>query len=274
MSNHLSRLFSASKAIIGMIHVPALPGTPRYGGDIGAIIKQAVREARLYQQAGIRALAIENMHDVPYIKGPVGPEITAMMTRLGHEVKQASGLPCGIQLLAAANCQALAVAQAAGLDFVRAEGFVFGHLADEGYIDAQAGKLLRYRSQIGAEHIPIFTDIKKKHSAHALTADLDVVETARAAAFFLSDGLILTGAATGRAASVAEIKAVKAAVDLPVLVGSGITAENVGDYYACCDGFIVGSYFKQGGHWANGLDAGRIQRFMERIARLEAETPN
>lgn len=50
-----------------------------------------------------------------------------------------------------------------GLDFIRAEGFVFSHVADEGIINACAGNLLRYRKQVGAENIQIFADIKKKH---------------------------------------------------------------------------------------------------------------
>lgn len=36
-------------------------------------------------------------------------------------------------------------------------------MADEGFLNACAGDLLRYRKQIGAEHVQIFTDIKKKH---------------------------------------------------------------------------------------------------------------
>jgi len=51
----------------------------------------------------------------------------------------------------------------AGLDFIRCEGFVFSHIGDEGWIDAEAGSLLRYRKMIDAENVLIFTDIKKKH---------------------------------------------------------------------------------------------------------------
>jgi len=106
---------------------------------------------------------IENMHDIPYLNTHVGPEITAAMTVIGYEVRKISELPCGIQILAAANTEALAVALAAGLQFVRVEGFVFAHVADEGLMNSCAGELLRYRKQIGAEHILVFTDIKKKH---------------------------------------------------------------------------------------------------------------
>uniref|UniRef100_A0A7M4E8W5 Uncharacterized protein n=1 Tax=Crocodylus porosus TaxID=8502 RepID=A0A7M4E8W5_CROPO len=117
-----------------------------------------------------------------------------------------------------------------GLDFIRAEGFVFSHVADEGIINACAGDLLRYRKQIGAEHIQIFADIKKKHSAHALTADVSVSETAKAAELFLADGIVLTGTATGMPADPEELKEVEQAVKIPVLIGSGVTLENVRNY--------------------------------------------
>ncbi len=263
METAIPHFFHQKLSIIGMIHVRALPATPNYQGDISFIIEKAIEEALIYKAAGIHALAIENMHDVPYLKQRVGPEIIAMMGRIGYEVKRASGLPCGIQILAAANQAALAVAQAAELDFVRAEGFVFGHLADEGFIEAQAGPLLRYRKQIGATHIPIFTDIKKKHSSHAMTQDIDIVETAKAAEFFMSDGLIITGASTATSASLEELSAVKEAVNIPIMVGSGITKENIADYLPICDALIVGSYFKKGGDWKNEIEKHRIEALME-----------
>jgi len=261
-------LFGVTKPVIGMIHVAALPGTPAHHLPVSTIVDQAVAEARIYQAAGIDALLLENMHDLPYLPGRVGPEITAMMAVVGRAVKAATGLPCGVQILAAANREALAVALAAGLDFIRAEAFVFGHVADEGWLQAQAGELLRYRRQIGAEHIGIFTDIKKKHSAHAVTADVDLVETARAAAFFRSDGLILTGVATGAPADPTAARAVRAAVDLPILIGSGITPEQVPDFFDQVDGFIVGSYVKVGGHWSEAPDPERISRLMAAVSRL------
>jgi hypothetical protein len=82
---------------------------------------------------------------------------------VSYEVKKETGLPCGVQILAAANKEAIAVAQAAGLQFIRAEGYVFAHVADEGFMSSCAGELLRYRKQIGAEHVLVFTDVKKKH---------------------------------------------------------------------------------------------------------------
>ncbi len=248
---------------IAVIHVQALPGTPRHQLSPDQIIGQAVKEAEIFLQAGVDELIIENMHDRPYLKREVGPEVIAMMTRVGLAVKAVAPLPVGIQILAGANKASLAVAQAAGLDYIRAEGFVFGHVADEGYIDSDAGELLRYRRQIGADHIQIFTDIKKKHSAHAITADVSLEETAHAAEFFLSDGLIVTGAATGQAASLEEVKAVKETVNIPVFVGSGITDQNIKAFAAVADGLIVGSYLKKDGHWANEVDPERVGRLAD-----------
>lgn len=260
--NSIPQAFGTFKPVVGMIHVAALPGTPGYGGDMEKIIAGAVNEARQYRDAGIDALAIENMHDRPYLKRAVGPEIVAAMAVIGHAVKQAAGLPTGIQILAGANQAALGAALAAGLDFARTEGFVFGHLADEGWIESDAGELLRYRRQIGADHIPLLTDIKKKHSSHAITMDIDISDTARAAEFFQSDGIVITGSSTGRPAVIDEIVAVREAVDLPVFVGSGVTAENVSDYLPICDGLIVGSYLKVDGRWYNQPDSVRIDRLL------------
>ena len=101
-----------------------------------------------------------------------------------------------MQVLAGANIEAMAVAQAAGLDFIRAEGFAFAHVADEGFIQSSAAELLRYRRHIGAENVQVWTDIKKKHSSHAITADVDIGETAHAVEFMRGDAVIVTGMVT------------------------------------------------------------------------------
>ena len=187
------------------------------------------------------------MHDVPYLNGNVGPEIVASMMAVAQELKRNIDLPMGIQILAAANKEALAVAQSANFEFIRTEGFVFGHLADEGYIDSCAAELLRYRKNIGAENIAIFTDIKKKHSSHSISQDVSISETAKAAAFFDSDGIIITGSSTGTEASENELLEVKKNLDIPVIIGSGLSITNIEKYYSLADAFIVGSAFKKNG---------------------------
>ena len=179
--------------------------------------------------------------------------------------------PIGIQILAGANKEALAVAQAAELDFIRAEGFVFGHLADEGYMDSCAGELLRFRKMIGAESIAIFTDVKKKHSSHAITSDVTLEETITAAEFFLSDGIIITGTSTGKEASLDDVKKAFYSTKLPMIVGSGITVENISTYWNFADAFIVGSYFKKDGGWKNGVEKDRVACLIEKAQLLRAK---
>jgi len=258
--------FGAPRALVGMIHVGALPGTPSASHSVESLIRQAVDEARVYQDAGFTAIGIENMHDRPYLKGGVGPEITAAMTALAREIKRETGLVLGIQVLAAANREALAVAHASGADFVRVEGFVYAHVADEGVIESSAGELLRYRRSIGADRVLIFADIKKKHAAHAITADVTLVETAKTAEFFLADGVIVSGPTTGEAASPDEVRDVVLAARGPVLVGSGVTVENLARF-STAHGFIVGSSVKQGGVWCNALDRDAVRA----LARAFAE---
>jgi membrane complex biogenesis BtpA family protein len=189
------------------------------------------------------------------------------MAIIARAVKAAAALPCGIQILAAANREALAVAHAAGLDFVRAEGFAFAHVADEGFIQSSAAELLRYRRTIGAERVQVWADVKKKHSSHAITADVDIGATAHAVEFMRGDTVIVTGAVTGDAPSAEDVAAVKRATRLPVLLGSGVTAGNVANFRAHADGFIIGSEFKRGGHWAGAVDPKRVTRFLQALRR-------
>jgi hypothetical protein len=257
----------APRALIGMLHVGALPGTPAARDPVDRLIEQSVAEARIYRDAGFTALALENMHDRPYLKGGVGPEITAVMAVLAREVKRETGLVLGIQVLAAANREALAAALAAGAEFVRVEGFVFAHVADEGIVESCAGELLRYRRTIGADRVLVFADIKKKHSAHAITGDVSLAETARAAELFLADGVIVTGPASGEEASPEDVRDTVRAVRLPVLVGSGLSVENLARF-ADAHGFIVGSSLKQGGIWSNPLDRTAVVSMARAFAKL------
>ncbi|HXS82726.1 MAG TPA: BtpA/SgcQ family protein [Methylomirabilota bacterium] len=262
-----AQLFGAPRALIGMVHVGALPGAPAAREPMERLVEQAVAEARAYHDAGFRALAIENMHDRPYMKGGVGPEVTAAMAVIGREIRRQTDLVLGVQVLAAANREALAVAHAIGAAFVRAEGFVFAHVADEGLIEASAAELLRYRRAIGAEGVRVFADIKKKHAAHAITADVSLAETARAAEFFLADAVIVTGNATGEPATRGDVSEAVNATRLPVLVGSGITPSNI-DHYAHAQGFIVGSSLKQGGVWSNPLDPDALRVMVAAFSAL------
>ncbi|MEA3287144.1 MAG: BtpA/SgcQ family protein [Candidatus Marinimicrobia bacterium] len=261
-------IFPEPKPLIGMIHVQALPGTPKNVLSVSEIVAQAVKEAKILSENGMQAIMLENMHDVPYLNREVGSEVVAALSRISAEVRAATDLPLGLQILAGANKAALSVALAAEFQFIRAEGFVFGHMADEGLLQSDAGELLRFRKNIGAEHIRIFTDIKKKHSSHAMTADVSINDTVAAAEFFLSDGVIITGTHTGKPVNQEELSSVYSSAKLPVLVGSGVSPEGLSQIWDHADAFIVGSFFKRDGNWQNDPDPDRLQTLLQTRVNL------
>jgi membrane complex biogenesis BtpA family protein len=212
------------------------------------------------------------MHDAPYIHGDHAPEIVASMSRCALEVRAAVGdaMPLGIQILSGGNREALAVALACGLQFIRCENFVFAHVADEGLLGrAEAGPLLRYRRQIGAAHVRVFCDLKKKHASHAITSDVPIEDAAHGAEFFGADGMIVTGEATGRPTSETDIAAVRGATRLPVLVGSGVTPKSAASLFAAgADALIVGSWIKQRGDWMNAVDPKRARAMARAVKQV------
>jgi uncharacterized protein len=258
-------MFPKPKSLIGMVHVGALPGSPRAALSISALCKHAADEARILADAGFDALIVENMHDAPYVHGTQSPEVVAAMTRAAEAVRAATTwLPLGVQILSGGAKEALAVALAAGGSFIRCENFVFAHVADEGVLDrAEAGPLLRYRRSIAADDIKIFADLKKKHASHALTADLTLADAAEAATFFGADGVIVTGTATGKPTDPDHVAQARHATTLPVWVGSGVTPDRLGPLFAHADALIVGSWIKHDGLWSNPLDPARCRELVK-----------
>jgi membrane complex biogenesis BtpA family protein len=268
MNSEPGGLFATRGAVVGVIHVGALPGTPGSRLDVDALVRLAVREAAAYREGGVDGLMIENMHDVPYLRGSVGPEIVAALAVIGRAVKEESGLPTGVQILAGANVEAMAVAHAAGLDYIRAEAYTFAHVADEGLIESSAAELLRFRRKIGAEGVRVWADVKKKHAAHAITSDVSLGETAAAVEFMRGDAVIVSGGVTGEPPRAADVREAKSRCRIPVLLGSGVTPENVAGFFDDADGFIVGSYFKEGGIWSNTVEPARVECLTEAVRHL------
>jgi membrane complex biogenesis BtpA family protein len=254
--------------LIGMVHVRALPGTPFSRLALNEIVRIAVDEAVMLEGCGFDGVIVENMHDRPYLHGTHGPETVAAMTRVACAIRERlPKLMMGVQVLSGGNKEALAIALAADAQFIRCENFVFAHVADEGLLTkAEAGELLRYRRHIGAAHIQVWCDIKKKHASHAITADLTIGDAAEGARFFGADAVIVTGTATGKPTDPRDIDRVKRATPgQRVYVGSGVSADNLTEFLAKGDGVIVGSELKRGGVWSNDLDEQRCRRMAQAV---------
>jgi membrane complex biogenesis BtpA family protein len=165
----------------------------------------------------------------------------------------------------------LAIAKAAGAAFVRVNQWANAYVANEGLIEGEAARALRYRSMLHARDVRIFADVHVKHGAHAIVADRPLAEQVRDVEFFHADALIATGQRTGDAATSEEIDAFHAATSLPLLVGNGVNEANVGTILPRVDGVIIASALKQGGVWWNPVDKGRAASFMRHADQIRAE---
>jgi uncharacterized protein len=251
------------KFLSAMIAVLPLPGSPLYDGDDQRVMGQALADLEVYQNAGVDSILFENDHDLPYIQSPLDKKGIALMTRIVKAARARFEGPIGIQMLEAANITSLEIAAEADLDFIRAEAYVFAHVGGSGLINGSAGKILRRRRELNAEQIKIFADVKKKHGSHSLTIDLDIQDEIRQAEFFLVDGVIVTSKFTGINPAPTDLVKAKEVTTLPVLIGSGMTAENIPEYLPLADGFIVGSYFRKEGKFLEKLEPARFDRFMK-----------
>lgn len=251
--------------LIACLHLLPLPGSPGWGGDMGAVLTRALDEAEIFAAAGVTGMILENTHDIPYLNRPREAATVAAMAVVATEVRRRYPHALGIQVLAGANQAALDIALTCDLDFIRVEGFAYAHVADEGLMEADAGTLMRRRAHLGATHIEVWADIKKKHSAHALTADLSLRDIAEGALYYGAEGVIVTGGMTGRPASLIELDSI-ADLTLRRVVGSGVTATNLTEYARRADALIVGSDLKEGGDWRGAVVPGRVQE-MVRLLR-------
>jgi membrane complex biogenesis BtpA family protein len=253
--------------VIGVIHSRPLPGSPEYDGEpMDKIIGFALAEGERYRAGGVDGVLVENHGDIPFAKPErLGPETAACMAVMTQAVRAASGLPVGVNVLANGALHALAVAKAAGASFIRVNQWANAYVANEGFIEGAAGEATRYRAWLRARAVRIFADVHVKHGAHAIVADRSVAELARDAEFFDADAAIVTGQRTGDAATMDELRAVAAGTSLPVVVGSGVTPDNIGDIFTVADAVIVASWLKVAGVWWNAVDPERLAVFMDAV---------
>ncbi|MCA1408046.1 BtpA/SgcQ family protein [Ensifer sp. IC3342] len=260
-SSAIREIFGTGKVLIGMIHCPSFPGAPRYrGAAMSEIYDACMRDAEALAEGGMHGLIIENHGDIPFSKPEdIGHETAAFMSVVTDRVARAVGIPLGINVLANAPIPALAIAMAGSAKFIRVNQWANAYVANEGFMEGRAAEAMRYRSLLRAEHIKVFADSHVKHGSHAIVADRSVGELTRDLAFFDADAVIATGQRTGNAATIEEIEEIGSATHLPLLVGSGVTKDNVVEILKRTSGVIVASSLKQGGVWWNPVDVDRVR---------------
>lgn len=272
--NALDRIFQVPKPIIAVIHLPPLPGSPRYEGeDVQEAYAVAARDAEILARGGVDGIIIENAFDLPYARPEaIGLETVASLTAACLSAQRVANVPIGVMCVANGVLPGLAIAKAVGGRWIRANQWTHAYVAPEGLINGPAGEGLRYRSFLRATaEIAVFADVQVKFGAHAITADRSIEEQARDAEFLDADALIVTGTRTGVAPSADDVRKVKSSSSLPVLVGSGLDAGTTHDLLSVADGAIVGSWLKRDGYWWNPVDEERVLTLMAAVRQLRAE---
>src|SRR5262245_9694584 len=141
-------------SLIGVIHLPPLPGSPRWGGDIAAVVDSAARDARTLAEAGFDGILVENFGDAPLVPDCTGPVTVAVMTACALAARGAApGASLGINVLRNDAEAAIAVALAAGAQFVRINVHIGARVTDQGVIQGMAHRTLRLQRAIGADHL-------------------------------------------------------------------------------------------------------------------------
>lgn len=255
-----SELFPQKRPLVGVIHLPPLPGTPLHGGaGLETIVERALQDLSALEEGGADAAIVENFGDRPF--GKLAAKTTvAQMAVIARELVRSAKIPVGVNVLRSDGVAALSIAHAAGAAFIRVNVFSGLAFTDQGIIEGCAHELLSLRRALGA-NVVVLADVHVKHAFHLG----DLSDAARDAARNGADALIVTGRATGEAPDPADVETAKKASGLPVLVGSGVTLENVGQY-RIADGWIVGTWLKRGGNVADPVDPERV-RLLARALR-------
>ncbi len=235
------------RAVFGMVHLEPLPGSPQFR-SLDAVIAAAVQDAKAIRAGGCDGLVIENYGDKPFTRGRVEAETVAAMTRVVVEVTREVGLPFGVNVLRNDALSALAIAAATGAAFIRVNVHTGVMATDQGIIEGDAYATLRKRAML-APDVLLFADYLVKHAT-----PLGEVSAKDLRERGLADALIITGVATGAAADPSRLRSVRENVDAPLLIGSGLTAENAAQFQVA-DAAIVGTSLKTNGV----VDARRVE---------------
>jgi membrane complex biogenesis BtpA family protein len=238
--------FPAAKPLIGVIHLPALPGYPGSPG-LAAVVAHALAELATYRVGGLDGVLVENQYDEPH-RVHAGRETIAVMTAVTRElVTAARPLPIGIEILLNDPEASLAVAAAAGADFIRTDYFVDEMSRPEhGVMRIAPADVIAYRERIGAERVLVLADIQVKHAQ--MLAPRPLAESARQAREAGADAIVITGTRTDEAPSPHEVMAARdGAGDCPVLVGSGLAPGNARELLGVAHGGIAGTSLMRGG---------------------------
>ena len=258
----LKQIFQTDNPIIGVVHLLPLPTSPRWGGNLKAVIARAEQEATALAAGGVDGIIIENFFDAPFAKDRVDPAVVSSMTLIVDRLRGMVTIPIGINVLRNDSRSAIAIAICTDVSFIRVNVLTGIMATDQGLIEGNAYELLRYRRELNSK-VAILADVLVKHARplgtpNLTTAVQDTIERG------LADAVILSGWATGSPPTKEDLELASAAAgDTPVFIGSGASWENINDLMLAADGVIVASSLKRHGNINETIDPIRVSQFVE-----------
>jgi membrane complex biogenesis BtpA family protein len=265
MHHVLIKLLSVGRPfIIGMVHVGPLPGSSRGKGEgIDNAIDEAVSNAKTLYEGGVDALMVEDFYDAPYPKVRADPAVVASMALIVKAVREAVGIPVGVNILRNCGIEAAAVASVTGASFIRVNALSETIVSDQGVIEPIAYDLLRYMNLLGYRPA-ILADVHVKHASPLAHREIEIVakETIERGG---ADAIIVSGEATGSPPSPNEVLEVRKAIKEPLIIGSGVTPSNASTLLSIADGAIVGTYFKIG----RKVSASKVKALMRAVKGIK-----
>lgn len=260
----LKHIFKTPTPVLGVVHLLPLPTSPRWQGNLQAVINRAEQEAAALASGGVQGIIVENFFDAPFPKEQVDPAVVSAMSLIVQRLQQLVPVPIGINVLRNDAHSAMAIATCVGARFIRVNVLTGVMATDQGLIEGRAHELLRYRRELGSD-VQILADVLVKHarplgSPNLTTAVQETIERG------LADGIILSGWATGSPPSLEDLELAKAASgETPVFIGSGASWENIGRLIQSADGVIVASSLKRKGDINQPIDPIRVRQFVEAL---------
>lgn len=255
----MARPTFARPCFIGVVHLLPTPGAPRFAGTFETVLARARDDARALAEHGCDALIVENFGDTPFYKEHVPPETIAALALCVQAVRAVAGArPVGVNVLRNDARAALGIAAVTGAAFVRVNVHTGAAVTDQGLVEGRAAETVRERARI-APDVALLADAHVKHATQLSSETLaesvhDLVHRA------LADGVIVSGPATGRPPSVERVREARgAASGAPILIGSGLDADNARELLEHATGAIVGTALKVDGRVQNPVDPARVR---------------
>lgn len=257
----------SKKCIIGCVHLLPTVGAALYNNNREEIYTKALYEASILVENGVDALIIENFRDRPHFPGRVPVTTVATMAAVAREIKNRVKVPIGIAVLRNDASAAMGIAAAIGADFIRVNVHVGNALSAQGFLEGESYNTLRMKNNLNAQ-VEIFADAMVKHAQPLTYTKLedeiyDLNE--------ICNGIIVSGTLTGIETNQDDVVLAKSRSKLPIIIGSGITEDNIEKVFSIADGFIVGSYFKEDGIANNSIDPHRVKSFMKKVNYLRTQ---